>query len=82
MLITDTTHRLGINTMTHLFLQTFFCGDWYGKSIRDELEWVVKELTSEELIQYIDEHEEAKYKGVCIHFTFSKFGSSITAVCS
>ena len=35
MLITDTTQRLGINTMTHLFLQTFFCGDWYGKSITD-----------------------------------------------
>ena len=34
--------------MTHLFLQTFFCGDWYGKSITDELEWVVKELTYEE----------------------------------
>ncbi len=48
MLITDTTQRLGMNTMTHLFLQTFFCGDWYGKSITDELEWVVKELTYEE----------------------------------
>ena len=30
----------------------------------------------------IHEHEEAKYKGVCIHFTFSKFGSRKTAVCS
>lgn len=41
-----------------------------------------KDMTYEELIQYIHEHEEAKYKGVCIHFTFSKFGNRKTALCS
>lgn len=48
MSVTDTTQRLGINTMTHLFLQTFFCGDWYGKSITDELGWIAKELSHKE----------------------------------
>ena len=48
MSVKDMTHRLGVNTMTHLFLQTFFCGDWYGKSITDELGWVAKELIHEE----------------------------------
>ena len=50
------------------------CEHWHKQFVRAHMEY-------EDLIQYIHEHEAAKYKNAHIQFTFSKYGTRRTAVC-